>query len=180
MSVVNGPLNGVRILDLTHVWAGPLATRILSDLGAEVVKVERALGRGLSMPVTEPIAGWIGGEPGAEPWNNNAAFVKLARNAQSISLDLKQQQGRDLFLGLVAVADVVIENFSARAMPAMDLGYEVLSARNSRLIYVTMPGYGTSGPYQDWVAFGPTVEPMTGLGQMLGYSDEEPRNSAMA
>ena len=180
MSVVNGPLKGVRILDLTHVWAGPLATRILSDLGAEVVKVERALGRGLSMPVTEPIAGWIGGEPGAEPWNNNAAFVKLARNAQSISLDLKQQQGRDLFLGLVAVADVVIENFSARAMPAMDLGYEVLSARNSRLIYVTMPGYGTSGPYQDWVAFGPTVEPMTGLGQMLGYSDEEPRNSAMA
>ena len=87
MSVVNGPLKGVRILDLTHVWAGPLATRILSDLGAEVVKVERALGRGLSMPVTEPIAGWIGGEPGAEPWNNNAAFVKLARNAQSISLD---------------------------------------------------------------------------------------------
>jgi len=180
MSAVNGPLNGVRILDLTHVWAGPLATRILSDLGAEVVKIERALGRGPRVASIEPIAGWIGGQPGAEPWNNNAAFVKLARNAQSVSLDLKQKQGRDLFLQLVAVADVVIENFSARAMPAMDLGYEVLRAHNPKIIYVTMPGYGTSGPYKDWVAFGPTVEPMTGLGQMLGYSEDEPRNSAMA
>ena len=179
-SGVLGPLNGIRILDLTHVWAGPLATRILSDLGAEVVKVERALGRGPSVAAIEPIAGWIGGEPGDEPWNNNAAFVKLARNAKSVSLDLKQQAGRELFLRLVSVADVVIENFSARAMPSMGLGYDVLKARNPRLIYVTMPGYGTHGPYKDWVAFGPTVEPMTGLSQMLGYSPEEPRNSAIA
>ncbi|NCF34091.1 MAG: hypothetical protein GWP50_11060 [Proteobacteria bacterium] len=177
---VSGPLNGVRILDLTHVWAGPLATRIFSDLGAEVVKIERALGRGPSVATIEPIAGWIGGEAGAEPWNNNAAFVKLARNAKSVSLDLKQAEGRNLFLQLVAVADVVIENFSARAMPSMDLGYDVLRELNPRLIYVTMPGYGSYGPYKDWVAFGPTVEPMTGLNQMLGYGIEEPRNSAIA
>ena len=148
-SHVRGPLNGVRILDLTHVWAGPLATRIFSDLGAEVVKVERALGRGPSVAAIEPIAGWIGGAPGDEPWNNNAAFVKLARNAKSVSLDLKQPAGRELFLRLVSVADVVIENFSARAMPSMDLGYDVLQAHNPRLIYVTMPGYGTFGPYKD-------------------------------
>ncbi|HCD28111.1 MAG TPA: hypothetical protein DER02_11365 [Gammaproteobacteria bacterium] len=179
-TTVSGPLNGIRILDLTHVWAGPLATRLLSDLGAEVVKVERDLGRGPSVATIEPIAGWIGGEPGAEPWNNNAAFVKLARNAKSLSLDLKHAQGRALFLRLVAVADVVIENFSARAMPSMDLGYSVLQAHNPALIYVTMPGYGASGPYKDWVAFGPTVEPMTGLTQVLGYSAAEPRNSAIA
>ena len=106
--------------------------------------------------------------------------MKLARNAKSVSLDLKQPAGRELFLRLVSAADVVIENFSARAMPSMDLGYDVLQAHNPRLIYVTMPGYGTYGPYKDWVAFGPTVEPMTGLSQMLGYSYEEPRNSAMA
>lgn len=177
---VAGPLNGVRILDLTHVWAGPLATRIFGDLGAQVVKIERALGRGPSVASIQPIAGWLGGEPGSEPWNNNAAFVKLARNAKSVSLDLKQAEGRALLLRLVAVADVVIENFSARAMPSMDLGYDVLQAHNPRLIYVTMPGYGSHGPYKDWVAFGPTVEPMTGLGQVLGYSSEEPRNSAIA
>ena len=179
-TMVNGPLNGIRILDLTHVWAGPLATRIFSDLGAQVVKIERSLGRGMKVASVEPLAGWIGGTPGEEPWNNNAAFVKLARNAQSVSLDLKRTEGRDLFLKLVALADVVIENFSARAMPSMDLGYEVLSEHNPGLIYITMPGYGTYGPYKDWVAFGPTVEPMTGLSQMLGYSLQEPRNTAMA
>ncbi len=179
-SKVNGPLNGIRILDLTHVWAGPLATRIFSDLGAEVVKIERSLGRGPKASIVEPLAGWIGGQPGEEPWNNNAAFVKLARNARSVSLDLKRTEGRDLFLELVAEADVVIENFSARAMPSMDLGYDTLNKRNPNLIYVTMPGYGTHGPYKDWVAFGPTVEPMTGLTQMLGYGPEEPRNTAMA
>tara|TARA_B100000161_G_scaffold260404_1_gene227360 strand:- start:363 stop:1619 length:1257 start_codon:yes stop_codon:yes gene_type:complete len=177
---INGPLNGIRILDLTHVWAGPLATRIFSDLGAEIIKVERALGRGTKVATTEPIAGWLGGEPGDEPWNNNAAFAKLARNSQSISLDLKKPRGKELFLELVAKADVVIENFSARAMPSMQLGWETLKKHNPGLIYITMPGYGTTGPYKDWVAFGPTVEPMTGLSQMLGYSENEPRNSAMA
>ena len=180
VAAINGPLSGIRILDLTHVWAGPLATRIFSDLGAEVIKVERALGRGTKVASVEPIAGWLGGEPGEEPWNNNAAFAKLARNAQSIALDLKLPKGKELFLELVAKADVVIENFSARAMPSMRLGWETLKKHNPRLIYITMPGYGTSGPYEDWVAFGPTVEPMTGLSQMLGYNESEPRNTAMA
>ncbi len=127
-----------------------------------------------------PIAGWIGGEPGEEPWNNRAAFVKLARNSKSVNLDLKRSRGRETFLQLVAVADVVIENFSARAMPALDLDYEALRAANPRVIYITMPGYGTYGPYRDWVAFGPTVEPMSGLTNVMGYSKEEPRNTAMA
>ena len=176
-----GPLNGVRVLDLTHVWAGPLGTRILGDLGATVVKIEAPLGRGpREYKGGLPLGGWLGAEPPEEPWNVNAIFVKLQRNKRSVALDLKADAGRETFLELVAVADVVIENFSARAMPALGLGYPELSAANPKIVYVAMPGFGTSGPYRDRVAFGPTVEPMSGLTSVMGYGPDEPRNTAMA
>jgi crotonobetainyl-CoA:carnitine CoA-transferase CaiB-like acyl-CoA transferase len=178
--MAEGPLRDVRILDLTHVWAGPLAVRTLADLGAQVVKVEAPYGRGPRTFNDRPIAGWLGGDAGDEPWNRNAAFVKLMRNRQSLCLDLKQPSGRAAFLDLVAVADVVIENFSARAMPSLDLGYATLKAANPRIIYVTMPGYGTHGPYKDRVAFGPTVEPLSGLVSVMGYGPDDPRCTAMA
>ncbi len=174
------PLTGIRILDLTHVWAGPLAVRFLSDLGAEVVKVEAPYGRGPREFPYAPLGGWLGGDDHGEPWNANAIFVKLHRNRQSLCLDLKEEAGLELFLSLVEVADVVIENFSARAMPSMGLDYEVLRRANPNIIYVTMPGFGSTGPYSDRVAFGPIVEPMSGLTQMLGYGPDSPRNSAMA
>ena len=176
-----GPLRGVRVLDLTHVWAGPLGTRILGDLGAAVVKIEAPMGRGpRRYKGGLPLGGWLGGAPPAEPWNVNAIFVKLQRNKRSVALDLKTSAGRGAFLELVEVADVVIENFSARAMPELGLGYEALAAANPRIIYVTMPGFGASGPYRDRVAFGPTVEPMSGLTSVMGYGPAEPRNTAMA
>jgi crotonobetainyl-CoA:carnitine CoA-transferase CaiB-like acyl-CoA transferase len=177
---VPGPLNGVRVLDLTHVWAGPLAVRFLADLGAEVVKVEAPYGRGPREFPSAPIGGWLGGEPGDEPWNANAIFTKLHRNRRSLCIDLKQDAGLETLLKLVTVADIIIENFSARAMPAMGLSYDVLQQANPNIIYVSMPGYGASGPYRDRVAFGPTVEPMSGLTTMLGYGADAPRNSAMA
>ena len=179
--MADGPLRGVRILDLTHVWAGPLATRVLADLGAIVVKVEGPMGRGpREFRGGLPIGGWLGGKPPAEPWNVNAVFVKLQRNQQSLAIDLKTDEGRDAFLELVAVADVVMENFSARAMPALGLDYPRLAAANPRIIYVSMPGFGNSGPYRDRVAFGPSVEPMSGLTTVMGYGPGEPRNTAMA
>ena len=179
--MAEGPLRGTRILDLTHEWAGPLGTRILADLGAAVVKVEAPMGRGpRQYKGGLPLGGWLGGAPPAEPWNVNAIFVKLQRNKRSLALDLKTPAGRGAFLELVAVADVVIENFSARAMPELGLGYEALAAANPRIVYVTMPGFGASGPYRDRVAFGPTVEPMSGLTSVMGYGPEEPRNTAMA
>ena len=180
--MADGPLRGVRILDLTHVWAGPLATRVLADLGAEVVKIEAPTGRGprvLPRAIT-PIGGWIGGQPGDEPWNANAVFVKLQRNKQSVAIDLKTDAGRETFIELVKVADVIIENFSARAMPALGLDYERLAAANPAIIYVALPGYGKTGPYRDWVAFGPSVEAMSGLTNVMGYGPDEPRNTAMA
>ncbi|MCZ6886925.1 MAG: CoA transferase [Gammaproteobacteria bacterium] len=179
--MARGPLTGVRIVDLTHVWAGPLGTRILGDLGADIVKIEAPLARGPAMAVGrgQGVGSFIG-DPGDEHWNHQGVYIKLNRNKKSLAIDLKTADGRDVLLGLVALADVVIENFSARAMPALNLGYDVLCDANPKIIYVTMPGFGTSGPYSDWVAFGPSVEPMTGLGAVVGYSKDEPRNTAIA
>ncbi len=177
---VNGPLQGIRILDLTHVWAGPLAVRMLADLGAEVIKIEAPYGRGPKQLPAEPLGGWLGGKPGEEPWNDSAMFAKFHRNRRSVCVDLKQASGRRLLLDLVAEADVIVENFSAGAMQKMDLDYAVLQAANPAIIYMTMPGFGASGPYSQRVAFGPVVEPMSGLSVMLGYAEDEPRNSAMA
>ena len=107
-------------------------------------------------------------------------FVKLQRNKRSVAIDLKTKAGREAFLELVAVADVVIENFSADAMPALGLDHDALSRANPSIIYMAMPGYGKDGPYRDRVAFGPTVEVMSGLTHVLGYGADEPRNTAIA
>ena len=177
---MSGPLSGIRILDLTHVWAGPLAVRFLSDLGAEVVKIEAPYGRGPQTAAYSPLGGWMSGDPGDEPWNRNALFTKLHRNRRSLCLDLKQESAREVFLQLVAIADVLVENFSAHAMANMGLPDTTLRQANPNLINVSMPGFGSTGPYCNRVAFGPIVEPMSGLTTMLGYSAQEPRNSAMA
>jgi crotonobetainyl-CoA:carnitine CoA-transferase CaiB-like acyl-CoA transferase len=172
------PLRGLRVLDLSHVWSGPLGARLLADLGADVIKVE-ALDRRPAAPVP-------GADPGAEvapglqPWNRQPLSNKLNRNRRSLALDLKTPQGRDIFLRLAERADVVLENFSARVLPSLGLSHEVLARRNPRLIHVAMPGFGLSGPYAPYVAYGPSTEPMTGLGAVMGYSDEEPRVPATA
>ncbi len=177
---MHGPLQGVRILDLTHVWAGPLAVRFLADLGAEVVKIEAPFGRGPQSYPSEPLGGWLGGSPGDKPWNNNAMFCKLHRNRKSVCLDLKRDEGRLLCLELVRRADVLVENFSAAAMAGMGLDADTLADVNANLIYVTMPGFGCTGPYAERVAFGPVVEAMSGLSTVLGYGPEAPHNSALA
>ena len=177
---MNGPLSGIRILDLSHVWAGPLAVRFLSDLGAEIVRVEAPFSRGPREFPSQPLGGWLGGEPGDEPWNRNAIFVKLMRNRRSLCIDLKTDAGREIFLQLVAECDVLLENFSSRVMPSLGLDYDTLRARNERLVYVTMPGFGHAGDLKERVAFGPTVEAMSGLTSVFGYGPDEPRNTAMA
>jgi crotonobetainyl-CoA:carnitine CoA-transferase CaiB-like acyl-CoA transferase len=163
------PLEGVRVLDLTRIWSGPLATRILGDLGAEVIKIEAPTNRGAPPP----------GSTGRW-WNRQALFNKLSRNKSSVALDLKAAGARELFLRLVAASDVVVENFSARAMPSLGLGYEALREANGSIIYLTMPAFGRDGPYRDYVGLGPSIEPATGLTALMGYSDAEPRVTAKA
>jgi crotonobetainyl-CoA:carnitine CoA-transferase CaiB-like acyl-CoA transferase len=166
--MASGPLSGIRIVDLTHVWAGPLSTRILADLGAEVLKIEPATARGPLQPLPGTRGMYPGNEPGQEHWNRQGIINKLNRNKKSLSINLKTDAGRQLFLDLVAQSDVVIENFSASTMQSLGLGYTILKNANPHIIYVTMPGYGACGPYRDFVAYGPSVEPMTGLTSLMG------------
>ena len=153
------PLADIRILDLTRVWAGPLATRILGDFGAEVIKISDP-----RVPIDR-----LGG-------TNN----KLNRNKPNLALRLDHQSGRDIFLELTATADVVVENFRPRVMRNFNLTYEDLRAVRPDIVMCSMPGYGTTGKYADYPAFGPSVEAMTGLPSMMGYEGGPPRTSALA
>ncbi len=170
-----GPLNGVRVIDFTHVWAGPLATRVLGDLGADIIKVEAPWARGPATP------GPANPDPrGEDHWNRQGVTNKLNRNKSGICLDSKSPAGHKILTDLVRKADVVIENFSAKAMTSMGLDWASLEALNPRIIYVAMPGFGHSGPYRDYVAYGTIVEPMCGLTALMGYGPDEPRVSTTA
>jgi len=181
--LVDGPLQGVRVLDLTRVWAGPLATRILGDLGADVIKVEAAWARG---PATQ--AARIArlthlfpeNDAGERPFNRGAAFNKMNRSKRSVTLDLADPEGRRIFEALVERSDVVCDNFSPRVMPKLGLDPERLREVNPGVIAVSMPGFGNSGPYRDRLAYGPLIESTVGLTSALGYRDGGPHRSGIA
>jgi crotonobetainyl-CoA:carnitine CoA-transferase CaiB-like acyl-CoA transferase len=184
-SIVTGrdprrPLEGVRVVDFTRIWSGPLAARILGDLGAEVIKIEAPTGRGPA--VVPPGAGgnYPDGDPGDHPWNRQGMSNKLNRNKKSVAIDLKTEAGRAAVLELVAHSDVVIENFSARAMPSLKLDYQYLREANPNIIYLAMPAFGLYGPYRDYVGLGPSIEPLTGMTAFMGYAPDEPRMSVQA
>ena len=174
------PLEGVRVVDLTRIWSGPLGARMLGDLGAEVVKIEAHTNRGPAVVPGVRAGLFPDGDPGERPWNRSGMINERNRNKQSVALDLKSERGRELFLQLVAEADIVIENFSARAMPSLGLGYEQLRTVNDGIIYVAMPAFGLTGPYRDYVGLGPSIEPLIGLTALMGYSEDEPRVTAKA
>ncbi len=179
-AAVPGPLAGTRVLDFTHVWAGPLATRILADLGAEVVKIEAPFVRGPANVGPTRAGIYPGDVLGPDPWNRQGIFNKLNRNKLGVAVDIKQAEGRALVTALARQSDVVIDNFSARAMGNMGFDIAALQALNPAIIHVTMPGYGTTGPYSGFVAYGPSVEPMAGFTSLMGYTDAEPRVTAIA
>ena len=176
-------LSGITILDLTRVWAGPLATRILGDLGANVIKVEATWARG---PKAVPQADvTVSGRfpdnlAGNKPWNREGMFNKLNRSKRAITLQLNTPEGKALFERLVPLADVVIENYTPRVMPQLGLSYERLRELNPGIVYVSMPGYGWSGPSRDFAALGTALEPEAGLSSLMGYDDSGPYKSGVA
>jgi len=159
------PLEGIRVADLTMMWAGPFATRILAEMGAEVIKIE-------SPRAWDNIRTLIP-QPGVEePWNSSFYFNDYNRDKKSLTLDLAQEPGKQTFLRLVAKCDVVIENYRADVLDNLGLGYEVLREARPDIILVSMAGYGKTGPERDQVGFGPIIEQMSGLASLTGYGDD--------
>ena len=181
------PLAGVRVLDLTVVWAGPLCTTLLADLGAEVIRLDNpnlypTATRGA---IPRPAPGKEGdlgqlwgrfpdGGAGERPWNRVAPFVCHARNKLGATLDLRTDLGRETFLDLVEVSDVVVENNSVKVLPSLGLDWDTLSARNPRLVQLRMPSLGLDGPYRNHVGFGAHLEALCGLSSLRGYRDLDP------
>ena len=178
-----GPLSGIRVLDLTKVWAGPLAARILAELGAQVIQVEPPWGRGpREIPESLVVAQRFHPDnvQGPDQWNRNGHLIKYGLNKESVVLDLSRGEGLAAFERLVPVADVLIENFSPRVMPQLGLDEHHLHSLKPDLIYMTMPGYGRSGPAENWVAYGTTIDSHAGLSQLVGYRDEHPWKCGVA
>ena len=159
-------LAGVRVVDLSMGWAGPLAARHLADMGADVIKVEGCVRfdwwRGW-----EATQEWIDAD-GAE---RNPAFNMVNRNKRDLTLDLSTTVGSDLLKRLVAIADVVVENYSAGVLPKLGLDYPALAAVNPALVMISMPAFGTNGPWRGYRAYGSTVEQASGLPHLSGAAD---------
>ena len=180
---MNGALHGVRVIDLTRVWAGPHATRMLADLGAEVIHVT---GRKLVGPLTVSretariLGVYPGDEPGERHWNRNSQTNDLMRNKVDVTLELDTPEGLALLRRLIAISDVVVENYSPRVMPKFGLDYPRLQELNPRIILCSMPGYGSRGPYHSFISYGTNVDPAAGLASRMGYSGDAPHMSGNA
>lgn len=157
------PLAGIRIADFSRVLAGPLATQILAELGAEVIKIERPR-TGDESRSFEPIL----------PQGESAYFFAVNRAKRSLTLNLKSPEGQDIARRLAAEVDVVVENFLPGDMDRLNLGYARLAEINPRLIYVSNTGFGQSGPYRDRNGYDTIFQALSGIMALTGYPDAPP------
>jgi crotonobetainyl-CoA:carnitine CoA-transferase CaiB-like acyl-CoA transferase len=162
------PLAGLRVLDLTAFWAGPLIGHACAILGAEVIHVESTkqpdgIRCNTTRPMTEPR--W---------WEWCPLFHGSNTGKLGLAIELDSPRGREVFLDLVAVSDVVVDNFSPRVLDQLDLDHDVLLARNPRLVVLRAPGYGVDGPWRERLAYAPTIEAQSGIAWTTGFPDRGP------
>lgn len=162
----SGPLRGHKVVELCSTIAGPVCARLLADFGADVIKIESAEG--------DP-----GRNFGAQVDGVSLYGASMYRNKQSIVLDLKHPEGRDIALKLLDKADVLVENFRPGVLERLGLGESVLRARNPRLVTVRISGYGQSGPYKDLPGYGAICEAVAGVRHMTGDPDRPPARCAL-
>ena len=155
-------LEGVRVLDFTRVLAGPYATMVLADLGAEVIKIELPGGGDESRSFGPFVAGV------------SAYYLSVNRGKKSVTLDLRTPRGAQLAMALVERADVLVENFRPGTMDRFGLDYKRVSARNPRLVYASISGFGQSGPYSHRPAYDVIVQAMSGLASITGLPGQPP------
>jgi formyl-CoA transferase len=157
-----GPLDGIRVLELGQLIAGPFASRMLAEFGADVIKIET--------PVTgDPLRKWRMLHEGTSVW-----WAAQSRNKRSVTLNLRDPEGQDIARRLAAEADVVIENFRPGALEGWGLGWDTLHALNPRLVMLRVSGYGQTGPYRDLPGFGVIGEAMGGLRHLSGEPGRTP------
>ena len=156
-------LDGIRVIDMTHNQAGPACTQMLAWLGADVIKLE------------EPGKGDVARTNMKDKEDSDSLFfLILNANKQSLTLNLKTDEGKALFKEVIASADVLVENFGPGALDRLGLGYDVLSEINERLVYATIKGFGTYGPYSDFKSFEPIAQAMGGAMCATGFPDNPP------
>ena len=166
-STERSPLDGIRVLDFTHVLAGPFCTRLLADFGADVVRVESTT-RPDHMRADTVRPGFEGKQ------DRSGTYLNTNRSKRSVTINLKTPGGHDLATRLAGVADIIVENFSADAMAKLRLDYDNLAPLNPRLIYVSMAGYGHSGPRRDWRSMNMILQGYSGLMMVTGAEGDAP------
>ena len=162
------PLSNVKILDISQIMAGPYCTMVLGDLGADVIKVEKANGGDDS----RQMGPYVNGE--------STCFFQINRNKKSISLNLKEQRARDIFYRLAADADVIVENYRPGVTQSLEIDYETIRAINPGIIYCSISGYGQTGPYRSKGGFDLVAQGMSGLMSMTGEPGKRPLKTGIA
>ena len=158
-----GPLSGLKVIDLSHVMAGPACTMLLADMGADVIKVEKIPGGDDAHRMVPPVIG-----------DESAAFLIMNRNKRGMAVDWKQDAARKALLRILGDADVLVENYRRGTMERMGLGYENLQVLNPRLIYCSISGFGRTGPYADRGGFDLVAQGMSGLMSITGEGPGRP------
>src|SRR5215210_1445962 len=161
--IMSGPLSGIRVLDLTINILGPLATQVLGDMGADVIKIEA--------PEGDPMRhSGLSKNPGMA-----SLFMNTNRNKKSVVLDLKKREPLEALKRMVETADVFVHSMRPQTAERLGVSYEALSARNPRLVYAYGPGYRSDGPNRDRPAFDDVIQGESGIAAMVGRSTGEPR-----
>ncbi len=169
MKPSNGPLAGLRVLEVTQIMSGPTCGLLLADMGADVIKIEKLQGGDDARGYRDPQVGGV-----------SAPFMMMNRNKRGLALDLKSAKGRALLLKMVKNADVLVENFRGGTMDKLGLGYEALKAANPGLIYCAITGYGRTGPYADKGGFDLIAQGFAGLMSITGEAGRPPSKSGSA